>query len=507
MAAGDYTVTIFDQMGDSLVRIITLIGPSAGLDAQISNMTTVNNGLITGGLNAMVNGGVPPYSYVWKKDGNVLTNTWSYLSVSQTGTYSLVVTDATSGMDSATVVISLPEDTTMEAAAPPAWGMYGNAGNGDILEGEGAPWFGTADSTDVVMKANGNERIRLHADGNTAVKDTLVTEHLRVTGTTRIDSIQSRHIRAERITSMMPGDSLIFFGDSSIVFNHQQHHIFAYNHYRTVIGGSPGQAMDLKIQCQPQPLVGSTPGTNHTFLNANRGNVGIGIGFGGQFGAPAAKLHVAGDVRITGTKLHVAQNGNVGIGTNTPDARLDIRNSDGGPALSVENAGVVAIGPFLTETSPNATLYLGDDRNHYIQSNWNEGLSFSTYGAVDAMVIQENTGKVGIGVGAEHIFGEGMLEVNGTIRSRRVVVELTGWPDFVFAQDYRLRSLSEVEKFIKESGHLPDVPSAKEIETNGLDLGDLVKLQMRKIEELTLYVIDLEKKLEQKCSGQTKLID
>ncbi len=173
MAAGDYTVTIFDQMGDSLVRNVTLIGPGNELDAQISNMTTVNNGLITGGLNAMVNGGVPPYSYVWKKDGNVLTNTWSYLSVSQTGTYSLVVTDATSGMDSATVVVSLPEDTTMQAAAPPAWGMYGNSGNGDILEGEGTPWFGTADSTDVVMKANGLPQLRLGANGVTSVEGQL----------------------------------------------------------------------------------------------------------------------------------------------------------------------------------------------------------------------------------------------------------------------------------------------------------------------------------------------
>jgi hypothetical protein len=401
------------------------------------------------------------------------------------------------------------------------------------------------------MKANGNERIRLHADGNTAGKDTLVTEQLRVTGTTRIDSIHSRHIRAERITSMMPGDSLIFFGDSSIVFNHQQHHIFAYNHYRTVIGGSPGQAMDLKIQCQPLPVVGSTPGTNHTFLNTNRGNVGIGLG---QFGgAPAAKLHVAGDVRITGTKLHVAQNGNVGIGTSSPDARLDVSDLGGNPALRVFSDGAVTIGPFLTQTNPSATLYLGDDRQHYIRSNWNEGLSFNTYGAVDAIVIREGTGRVGIGTnnplenlhiqgfqaklrvgesdnylrmgydgshsiidnygstlmvnyysGNDVAFGAPSTEGGGNISVKifgdleicdKLNVLTSDFCDYVFSPEYERPSLEEKEAYYRENRHLFGVPSESEIIENGMDIAQIIKGLTLNLEELSLYQIDLYKML------------
>ncbi len=224
------------------------------------------------------------------------------------------------------------------------------------------------------------------------------------------------------------------------------------------------------------------------------GNVGIGTR------TPGSRLSVSGDIDITGNRLHVnATSGNVGIGTNNPQARLDVRETNGGLALQVLDDREVVIGPFISAQNPNVTLYFGDDRNHYIQSNWNKGLSFSTYGAVNAMVIQEITGKVGIGVGLAHTFGEGMLEVNGTVRSKKFVAEMVNWPDYVLCPQYRLRPLQEVESYIHKHGHLPEIPSALEIEKNGLDLGELIRLQMQKIEELTLYVIALEKKLNEKC--------
>ncbi len=71
-----------------------------------------------------------------------------------------------------------------------------------------------------------------------------------------------------------------------------------------------------------------------------------------------------------------------------------------------------------------------------------------------------------------------------------------GWSDFVFEKKYQLRTLKQVEAYILEFGHLPEIPSANEIETKGADLGDLVKLQMQKIEELTLYIIEQNKRIE-----------
>jgi len=87
------------------------------------------------------------------------------------------------------------------------------------------------------------------------------------------------------------------------------------------------------------------------------------------------------------------------------------------------------------------------------------------------------------------------LSVAGAIRAQRVKVYTT-WADYVFEAGYKLASLEEVEKHIKDNGHLKDIPSAKEVETNGIELGEMNKLLLQKVEELTLYVIELNKELQ-----------
>lgn len=94
------------------------------------------------------------------------------------------------------------------------------------------------------------------------------------------------------------------------------------------------------------------------------------------------------------------------------------------------------------------------------------------------------------------------LEINGTIRSKEVKIEATGWADFVFDKNYRLPTLSEVESHINQNGTLPDIPSEKEVKENGIDIGEMQAKLLQKIEELTLYVIDLKKENEM----QNKLI-
>lgn len=87
------------------------------------------------------------------------------------------------------------------------------------------------------------------------------------------------------------------------------------------------------------------------------------------------------------------------------------------------------------------------------------------------------------------------LSVNGKVICEELKVELDqAWPDYVFEEDYELRSIQEMEESIQANGHLPGIPSAKEIEENGLEIGDMQKRMMEKIEELSLYIIDLDKK-------------
>ena len=85
------------------------------------------------------------------------------------------------------------------------------------------------------------------------------------------------------------------------------------------------------------------------------------------------------------------------------------------------------------------------------------------------------------------------LAVNGKIRTQEIKVEAANWPDYVFAKDYKLPSLKETEEYIKMKGHLPGIPSAEEVKANGVDLGEMNIKLLKKIEELTLHLIEKDK--------------
>ncbi|QQT28361.1 hypothetical protein I6J02_14005 [Sphingobacterium spiritivorum] len=103
------------------------------------------------------------------------------------------------------------------------------------------------------------------------------------------------------------------------------------------------------------------------------------------------------------------------------------------------------------------------------------------------------SGKVGIKTSTPREYD---LAVNGKIRSQEVKVEAANWPDYVFKKDYELRSLSELQTYIEEHGHLPDMPKAAEAEKEGVSLGEMNKLLLKKVEELTLYILQMQKNNE-----------
>ncbi len=90
------------------------------------------------------------------------------------------------------------------------------------------------------------------------------------------------------------------------------------------------------------------------------------------------------------------------------------------------------------------------------------------------------------------------LFVKGGILTEEIRVSLaTTWADYVFSKDYKMLSLPELEKQIQEKGHLPNMPSAQEVKENGIELGEMAKMQQEKIEELTLYIIAMNKELQE----------
>ena len=104
------------------------------------------------------------------------------------------------------------------------------------------------------------------------------------------------------------------------------------------------------------------------------------------------------------------------------------------------------------------------------------------------------SGSVGIGTTTT---GSHKLAVGGSIGAREIKVEANGWSDFVFENDYELRTLEEVEEHIAENGHLPEIPSEAEVTENGINLGEMNAKLLQKIEELTLYMIGMNKRVNQ----------
>ncbi|PYF74192.1 hypothetical protein [Pedobacter nutrimenti] len=112
-------------------------------------------------------------------------------------------------------------------------------------------------------------------------------------------------------------------------------------------------------------------------------------------------------------------------------------------------------------------------------------------------------GNVGIGTAVS----KEKLSVNGNIRAREIKVETANWPDYVFTKDYVLPSLKETEKYIREKGHLLGIPSAQGVKNIGVDLGEMNAKLLKKIEELTLYLIEMKKKNDDRESKLQHQID
>ena len=121
-------------------------------------------------------------------------------------------------------------------------------------------------------------------------------------------------------------------------------------------------------------------------------------------------------------------------------------------------------------------------------------MRFEVNGEADPAMYVATTGNVGIGTTDP---GSYKLAVQGKVGAEEVVVTLGGWSDFVFEDDYDLRPLSEVEAHIKQHRHLPDIPSAETVLEEGLSLGEMDAKLLQKIEELTLYLIEMKKDLDE----------
>ncbi|WP_108246744.1 tail fiber protein [Muricauda brasiliensis] len=215
-------------------------------------------------------------------------------------------------------------------------------------------------------------------------------------------------------------------------------------------------------------------------------------------------------------RLRIDDNsGNIGIGTANPQHKLELKGKlylNSGP----DDDGILwarhnmTLGTISGSYNHNVLMLKpGGASNGFLHSQLQMYVAHSEADHEKKVQIHTfgnsyfNGGNVGIGTANP----DAKLAVKGDIHAQEVKVDLSvPGPDYVFKEGYALKSLEEVENYIKLNGHLPNIPSAKDMEENGVQLGEMNMRLLEKIEELTLYILQLEKKTNRLNDIEKRLV-
>lgn len=219
--------------------------------------------------------------------------------------------------------------------------------------------------------------------------------------------------------------------------------------------------------------------SNSAFIKSNgtaffKGNVGIGTGST----SPTVPLQVAGNSIL---------NGNVKVNSLTMTA-----SAGAGKVLTSDAAGNAT---WQTPAAGGSGWAIGGNTG-------TTDHKLGTINATDLQLMTNNDVKMrigangNVGIGVTTVGSDYKLYVNGHLKAKKIRIDANGWADYVFAPSYSLMPLPELEKFIRAYRHLPEIPTAAEVEKEGIDVGNNHTLLLKKIEELTLYIIEQNKKLE-----------
>lgn len=483
LTAGTYSVIVTDINGNTFSNSIDLNEP---LPLEVNLIPVIKeggyniseNGGQDGEINASVMGGVSPYTYLWT--GGSIEERITDLTV---GTYTLVVTGINNCTASATTTLTEPSELQIVSISSPFHNGYNvscpdgkdGAINLTVTGGAGGytfQWSNGAFTKDLSELGPGNYSVIVRDEAGTAEAG-----QITLTGPTPMETqltptvfpngknVSCYGCANGHISTIISGGTPPYtysWNDGGSTLNRNGLIVGGYNVQITDANGCISEA-GLNIQGPEREdwtmtgNVGTNPGMNFIGTSDNK------------------------DVIIKTNNIERLRIKNTGQIELKNSLKVDSASADSLRAVYVDSQGLLKVSsggsgqqPCTSPTNRWVTNYCASGNDIYNLPN---------------------SGNVGIGT--SQIPAGYKLAVNGKIICEEVKVKLSSnWPDYVFKHDYKLMPLSELKKFINDKNHLPDIPSADEVEMEGNSIGDMQSKLLLKIEELTLYLVQQHEKLE-----------
>ncbi|HCT30016.1 MAG TPA: hypothetical protein DIW31_04650 [Bacteroidales bacterium] len=382
-----------------------------------------------------------------------------------------------------------------------AWSFLGNAGTNPTIN-----FIGTTDNKDLIIRTNNTEKVRVTSNGNVGIGTTSPATKLEV-----LSGLSNNEIARFGGTVSERGlilSSFVVGGTNEVGFNFNAPGAGG----AAAISFSTLSTERMIINYDGKVGIGTTTANNK--LEINHGTVGnSGLRFTQLNSSSTAvagngkflSVNSTGDVILTDAGNSTSTwniRGNTGTNpTNnfigTTDNQDFVIRTNNYERIRVTSDGSIGIG-----TIPQHRLHVagdvffstGENSETFVIQNGPSGYNALRYdGDNNLLLLQENAGNVGIGTTDTKGF---KLAVAGRVIAEEVIIRLQPWPDFIFNSNHKLRSLSELEQFIKTNKHLPEIPTEKEAQEQGIGVGEMNAKLLQKIEELTLYIIDQNKRIE-----------
>jgi hypothetical protein len=380
-------------------------------------------------------------------------------------------------------IILLAAIAGLNAHAQSSWNLIGNAGTNSTTD-----FIGTTDNQPLVLKINNDEKLRLSPNGRLVFYNSdgrTWNNNLYIGGGNEVASNNAGGINYANVAVGLGSMSSNTTGNSNTAVGFNTMTNSRTGSLNTALGIN---SMQFSVSSNNNVAVG-----HNTMGGMIKGEFNTAVGF--------SALRAWGSTVTKYSPL----TGNTALGTNALLSLITgnyntVAGQNG--FLNAQNASYnISIGYNNAPDANNAkgNIFIGNSIVPY-NSEPSEELNIGNW-------IVGNNGTIGIGKFDHQLPADGVaadgerykLFVKDGIKTEKVKVDIAvdnGWADYVFEKDYKLMPLNELDQFITKNGHLPEVPTTKEAIDNGIELKQMNILLLKKVEELTLHLIDQNKKIE-----------